>query len=190
MPTEDRVMLPKGRSASICAPGFSSMEAMAAAAAASAAHDSGGGTPVSSRRARRPATRSQSARLTGGKSVRRRPQQNAPASETMRSGVSEPRLADQIPTIATPEASPGLRRRGSTRRSVHHQTPPRKSAAFLDVPDAGLGPMEGEDEESYRLRSFSLTSKGNAHASSEIIALSLYATTNNTTKIKKSSPLQ
>jgi hypothetical protein len=77
----------------------------------------------------------------------------------MRSGTSEPRLVADIPTIATPDASPGMRRKGSTRRSVHHAQP-RKSTAFLDVPNNTGGCPDDEDEESYRLRSFSLTSKG------------------------------
>ena len=67
---------------------------------------------------------------------------------------SEPRLTDNEP-------SPGLRRRGSRRGQSMHHTHQRKSNAFLDVPDT-QGPRreEGEDEDSYRLRSFSLTSKG------------------------------
>ncbi|XP_023724099.1 GTP-binding protein Rit2 [Cryptotermes secundus] len=48
-----------------------------------------------------------------------------------------------------------MRRKGSSRRSV-----PRKSTAFLDVPNNTGGCPEDEDEESYRLRSFSFTSKG------------------------------
>lgn len=67
---------------------------------------------------------------------------------------SEPRLTDN-------DISPGLRRRGSRRgQSMHHH---RKSNAFLDVPDTSSqmpAREEGEDEDSYRLRSFSLTSKG------------------------------
>lgn len=143
----------KGRSASICAPEFSSMEAMATAAGNCTPEISG--TPVSRRR--RPATRSQSARVPGGRSVRRRAVAAAAAAEagSMRSGTSEPRLHADVPTIATPEASPGMRRKGSSRRSV-----PRKSTAFLDVPNNTGGCPEDEDEESYRLRSFSFTSKG------------------------------
>ncbi|KAK7863885.1 hypothetical protein R5R35_007218 [Gryllus longicercus] len=173
----------KGRSASVCAPGSSSMEAMAAMAAVAsgtppAGPDSAGGTPGSGRR-RRPAARSQSARLSAGKSVRRRAAaggggggDGAGAAAGMRSGASEPRLCDAYVTPATPEASPGLRRRGSSRRSVHHGhghgqaaahgAQPRKSMAFLDVPDGGAARGEDEDEDSYRLRSFSLTSKGRA----------------------------
>ena len=71
----------KTRSASICAPGFSSIEKMVESIPPSGAkdkereRDSGSGTPESSTptRRRRPATRSQSARVTGGgKSIRRR----------------------------------------------------------------------------------------------------------------------
>lgn len=74
----------KTRSASICAPGFSSMEQMLEAMPPSGARerergererDSGSGTPDSNTptRRRRPATRSQSARVSGGnKSIRRR----------------------------------------------------------------------------------------------------------------------
>lgn len=74
----------KTRSASICAPGFSSMEQMLEAMPPSGVRerergererDSGSGTPDSSTptRRRRPATRSQSARVSGGnKSIRRR----------------------------------------------------------------------------------------------------------------------
>jgi hypothetical protein len=144
----------KGRSASICAPGFSSMEAMAAAVQAETA-----GTP--SGRRRRPATRSQSARVPGGRSGRRRAAAASAAAESggMRSGTSEPRLHVDVPTVATPESSPAMRRKGSSRRSVH-QTQSRKSNAFLDVPNStGCCPDE-EDDENYRLRSFSFTSKG------------------------------
>jgi len=74
----------KTRSASICAPGFLSMEQMLEAMPPSGARerergererDSGSGTPDGSTptRRRRPATRSQSARVSGGnKSIRRR----------------------------------------------------------------------------------------------------------------------
>lgn len=44
-----------------------------------------------------------------------------------------------------------------------HHSHHRKSNAFLDVPDTSSqmpSREEGEDEDSYRLRSFSLTSKG------------------------------
>ncbi|KAL1451506.1 hypothetical protein WDU94_005877, partial [Cyamophila willieti] len=116
-------------------------------------------TPSSGRR-RRPATRSQSAKLTTGKSVRRRAIVNSSSelsvsNQSMRSaGASEPKLNE-------PESP--HKRKGSTRRGqsvyVSHQ---RKSTAFLEIPptnESQHGP-ETPDEDSYRLRSFSFTSKG------------------------------
>lgn len=143
----------KGRSASICAATSTSMEALPPNGGGS----SDTGTPVSRRR--RPAARSQSARLTSGRSIRKRAAAAAAANnnaEVKSHCNSEPKL-DQ--GEATPDVSPNIRRKGSRRgTSVYH----RKSAAFLDVPDARNhnGPNE-EDEDSYRLRSFSFTSKGN-----------------------------
>ncbi|XP_075225177.1 rad, Gem/Kir family member 3 [Lycorma delicatula] len=139
----------KGRSASICAPSFSSMEAMVP-----------GTPPPEGGRRRRPAARSQSARLTGNKSIRRRAvaanQQEMGSNHSMRSGSSEPRLSE---TTGPDSPSPGgFRRKGSARRvnSVYQ----RKSTAFLDVPDSPTASLQPEDEDSYRLRSFSFTSKG------------------------------
>lgn len=91
----DDVLQRKGRSASICAPGFSSMEQMLGAIPPSGVKEGNGsviggisagsnsvgttgggsGTPENSTptRRRRPATRSQSARVSGAnKSIRRR----------------------------------------------------------------------------------------------------------------------
>ncbi|XP_050473281.1 GTP-binding protein RAD isoform X2 [Bombus huntii] len=166
----------KTRSASICAPGFSSMEQMLEAMPPSGARerdkidrekDSGSGTPDSSTptRRRRPATRSQSARVSSAnKSIRRRAAAQAAHHHhhhhhegTVKSAhcSSEPRLTDN-------DISPGLRRRGSRRGQSMHHSHHRKSNAFLDVPDPSnqIQREEGEDEDSYRLRSFSLTSKG------------------------------
>ncbi|XP_031785075.1 GTP-binding protein RAD isoform X1 [Nasonia vitripennis] len=169
----------KTRSASICAPGSSSMEQMldgvppkdAAARmilATGGKKDSGSATPESSStptRRRRPATRSQSARVSGAnKSIRRKAAQQAKEHDypAEGSGVrsahcsSEPRLTDN-------DASPGLRRRGSRRgQSVHHAHH-RKVNPYLDVPDVNAPPPQRDDlldEDLYRLRSFSLTSKG------------------------------
>ncbi|XP_076763936.1 rad, Gem/Kir family member 3 [Xylocopa sonorina] len=166
----------KTRSASICAPGFSSMEQMIGTMPPSGARerekidrekDSGSGTPDSSTptRRRRPATRSQSARVSGAnKSIRRRAAAQAAHHHhhhhegTVKSAhcSSEPRLTDN-------DISPGLRRRGSRRGQSMHHSHHRKSNAFLDVPDSSSqmpSREEGEDEDSYRLRSFSFTSKG------------------------------
>ncbi|KYN43858.1 hypothetical protein ALC56_01728 [Trachymyrmex septentrionalis] len=207
----------KTRSASICAPGFSSMEQMLEAMPPSGARerergererDSGSGTPDGSTptRRRRPATRSQSARVSGGnKSIRRR----AAAQDDVRSFLMKEQSVSishrQIrylylilngalisiilslsaaahhhhhhhegasmksahcssePKLTENDVSPGIRRRGSRRGQSMHYSHQRKSNAFLDVPDASsqMPPREeGEDEDSYRLRSFSLTSKG------------------------------
>ncbi|KAE8744242.1 hypothetical protein FOCC_FOCC009162, partial [Frankliniella occidentalis] len=155
----------KGRSASICAPSFSSMEAMVTAA--STPPDSG--TPSSNRRTgRRPATRSHSARMSGAnKSVRPRPAQEHHHLDAPRIGVTGASGSN------TPESSPaGVRRRpagGRRASSMHHahtgtvhrdHHQHRKSTAFLDVPDLGHARGPDEDEDSYRLRSFSATSKG------------------------------
>lgn len=180
----------KGRSASICAPSFSSMEAVLTGASSSATPPDAG-TPSANRR-RRPATRSHSARVSANKSVRRpaRQQQDQPAIGTMRSGTSEPRLnhhgdgfgglgSPRIGDVVgasgsnTPDSSPAGRRRppgGRRATSMHHahtgtvhrdhHQQHRKSAAFLDVPDVRGARQPDEDEDSYRLRSFSATSKG------------------------------
>ncbi|CAH0767660.1 unnamed protein product [Bemisia tabaci] len=150
----------KGRSASICAPGISSMEVFLSGIPPpgtpplDAAAAAGTGTP----RRRRPATRSQSARLTGGKSVRRRAlnAELAGSNQSMRSGGSEPRL-EQASVTDSPS---GFRRKGSARRvnSVYHGQQ-RKSTAFLDVP-TNQSDDSPPDQDSYRLRSFSFTSKG------------------------------
>ncbi|CAH1372826.1 GTP-binding protein REM 1 [Tenebrio molitor] len=138
----------KGRSASICA---TSLEAIAPIGGIP-----NGGTPQSRRR--KPATRSQSARLNNNRSMKRRTTLATNQLEVKTHCNSEPKLTEQ--NEATPEVSPNIKRKGSARRgtSVYH----RKSTAFLDVPDtrSSRGNPEEEDEDSYRLRSFSFTSKG------------------------------
>ncbi|XP_028029108.1 GTP-binding protein REM 1 [Bombyx mandarina] len=106
---------------------------------------------------RRPAARSQSARITGGRSVRHRRQQQQQQldRETRARYSSEPRLAET-------ETPPQVRRQASARRrppaAQHAQ--PRRSNAFLDVPRTAHQPEEEPDEDSYRLRSFNITQKG------------------------------
>ncbi|XP_059489571.1 GTP-binding protein REM 1 isoform X2 [Neocloeon triangulifer] len=172
----------KGRSASICAPGFSSMEAVVQAATQA-------DTPQRARRAK-PATRSQSARITQANKPRvtRKTRAESP-SMTMNSSScrSEPRL-ENIPTIATsssdspgaprrsPRAPTGARRVNSVKGTAghHHQQQQQqqhhhrgesvretshKRGGFLDVPGMEE-PMHPDEDESYRLREFSLTSKG------------------------------
>ncbi|XP_023245953.1 uncharacterized protein LOC106642389 [Copidosoma floridanum] len=71
---------------------------------------------------------------------------------------SEPRLTDN-------DVSPGLSRHKPGRRgqSVYHGHTHRKVNAYLDVPDVQAPEQQqraDEDDDLYRLRSFSLTSKG------------------------------
>ncbi|XP_045526854.1 GTP-binding protein REM 1 [Pieris brassicae] len=133
------------RSQSICAPASASMEALAA--------------PIETTPAprRRPAARSQSARITGGRSVRQRRQQQQQQQldrETKARYSSEPRLAEA-------ETPPQVRRQASARRRppAGQHSQPRRSNAFLDVPKPHQ-PEEEPDEDSYRLRSFNVTQKG------------------------------
>lgn len=149
--TDDHPHAPrtKNRSASICA---SSMEAIPPSGSTPDQ-----GTPVGRRR--RPAARSQSARIASGRSIRRRAAALANANQELKNSHynSEPKLTEG--GDGTPEVSPHIRRKGSQRRgnSVYH----RKSTAFLDVPEKKTSATSGEeDEDSYRLRSFSFTSKG------------------------------
>ncbi|XP_041987773.1 GTP-binding protein REM 1 [Aricia agestis] len=128
------------RSQSICAPASASMEALAVPES----------TPAPRRR---PATRSQSARITGGRSVRHRRQQQQLDRETRTRYSSEPRLAEA-------ETPPQVRRQASARRRPPAgQSQPRRSNAFLDVPRPHQ-PEEEPDEDSYRLRTFNITQKG------------------------------
>ncbi|XP_015609064.1 GTP-binding protein RAD [Cephus cinctus] len=175
----DEVLHRKARSASICAPGFSSMEQMLGAIPPSGAKDgqrerneradrereSGSGTPENNTptRRRRPATRSQSARVSGAnKSIRRRAAAQAAAQHHAHEATVKSAHCSSEPRLTENDVSPGLRRRGSRRGQSMHHSHQRKSNAFLDVPDTSQQPQreEGEDEDSYRLRSFSLTSKG------------------------------
>ncbi|KAF4520815.1 hypothetical protein B566_EDAN002393 [Ephemera danica] len=173
----------KGRSASICAPGFSSMENVVVGSAPSSAgvmSSATDGTPARTRRAK-PATRSQSARISAGANkpkVTRKTRGESPSfSAQSMSYRSEPRLDQQIPTIATSNVSdsPGSYRRsikaGGARRvnsvkgtaSSHHRGESmyhrKQQGGYLDVPGQESKRGEDEDEESYRLREFSLTSK-------------------------------
>ncbi|XP_061714751.1 GTP-binding protein REM 1 [Cydia pomonella] len=133
------------RSQSICAPASASMEALVAPMET---------TPAPRRR---PAARSQSARITGGRSVRHRRQQQQQQldRETRARYSSEPRLAEA-------ETPPQVRRQASARRRPPpgHNSQPRRSNAFLDVPKPHQPEQEEPDEDSYRLRTFNITQKG------------------------------
>ncbi|XP_053687373.1 GTP-binding protein RAD [Sabethes cyaneus] len=153
----------KKRSSSISAPACASMETII-----SPPSDTGtpeGGTP--GYRRRRPATRSQSARITGPRSVRRKPQ---PPPSTLQDSkghcTSEPRLNDS-------ETPPPQKRRGSQRRAtpgadrrvqnVRIKLATRKSNAFLDVPQINMQHLQindQDDDDNYRLRTFSSSKQG------------------------------
>jgi len=92
-----------------------------------------------------------------------------------------------IPAISTPECSPLPQRRGSTKPSGLPKSPQvirststrransvkgRRNTTFLDVPDRNPSPPEDEDEESYRLRTFNVTSKGNQQTTFSTFTLS------------------
>ncbi|XP_053676534.1 GTP-binding protein RAD [Anopheles nili] len=143
----------KKRSSSISAPACASLETIISPPSESETPDNG--TP--GYRRRKPATRSQSARITGPRSVRRKPQ---PPPQTLQDSrghcTSEPRLNDS-------ETPPPQKRRGSQRRPMHNSATPRKSNAFLDVPQINLQHLQiddQEDDDNIRLRTFSSSKQG------------------------------
>lgn len=142
----------KGRSASIC----SAIHAASLEAIPPSGASPDTGTPQSRRR--RPATRSQSARMTNRRSMKNRGPVTSPSNLVRNHHNSEPKLAEQD---LTPDVSPNIKRKSQRRGTSVYQS--RKSSAFLDVPEArgrSNSATEEEDEDSYRLRSFSFTSKG------------------------------
>ncbi|XP_055379993.1 uncharacterized protein LOC129611082 isoform X2 [Condylostylus longicornis] len=143
------------RSASICATGSGGMEA-----AIQSFGPSGSGTPENGTpgyRRRRPATRSQSARIVGGRSVRRKvttPQQPN-LVEHRTHCTSEPRLNET--------ETPPQRRKLSQRKPISHHPVQRKSNAFLDVPTMNMHHLQlsdPEDDDVDRLRTFSASKGG------------------------------
>ncbi|XP_061398044.1 uncharacterized protein LOC133333769, partial [Musca vetustissima] len=149
-----RMMQKKTRSASICATGGGSLENAIYNMPSGNNTPENAGTP--NYRRRRPATRSQSARITAGRSVRRRPQvQQQPMQhnlqETRSYCTSEPRLSET--------ETPPQRRKLSQRRPQQH--PQRKSNAFLDVPTMNMHHLRvSDDEDLDRLRTFSASKGG------------------------------
>lgn len=142
----------KKRSSSISAPACASLETIICPPTDSGISDNG--TPGNRRR--RQATRSQSARITGPRSVRRKLQ---PPSSTLQDAkshfTSEPRLNDS-------ETPPPQKRRGSQRRSTQN-TAARKSNIFLDVPHLNVQNLQiddQDDDDNYRLRTFSSSKQG------------------------------
>ncbi|XP_021699970.1 GTP-binding protein RAD isoform X2 [Aedes aegypti] len=142
----------KKRSSSISAPACASLETIVNPPSESGTPDSG--TPGNRRR--RPATRSQSARITAPRSVRRKPQLSPSTLQDSRNHcTSEPRLNDS-------ETPPPQKRRGSQRRSTQN-TASRKSNAFLDVPQLNIQNLQIDDkdqDDNYRLRTFSCSKQG------------------------------
>ncbi|XP_049295292.1 GTP-binding protein RAD isoform X2 [Anopheles funestus] len=143
----------KKRSSSISAPACASLETIISPPSEGDTPDSG--TP--GYRRRKPATRSQSARITGPRSVRRKPQPPPPTLQDSRGHcTSEPRLNDS-------ETPPPQKRRGSQRRPMHNSATPRKSNAFLDVPQINLQHLQiddQDDDDNIRLRTFSSSKQG------------------------------
>ncbi|XP_068146695.1 GTP-binding protein RAD isoform X2 [Drosophila tropicalis] len=151
-------MQKKTRSASICATGASIETVIHNMPSVSGSATPEGGTP--GYRRRRPATRSQSARITSGaRSVRRRTQaqqqqqqQQHTLQETRSYCTSEPRLSET--------ETPPQRRKLSQRRPQPHGH--RKSNAFLDVPTMNMHHLRvnDDDEDVDRLRTFSASKGG------------------------------
>ncbi|XP_060865076.1 uncharacterized protein LOC132941155 isoform X1 [Metopolophium dirhodum] len=172
---ENGLLYNKARSASICAFGFppGSTEYLLACAKAAAStppphRHVGGAAAIAAaedNKRRRPAVRSQSARTSGGRSIRKKAlvaaavgaqhgQHLSDSRSSVRSGYSDPRLHE-----SSPQDGMAFKRKPSSRKVNSNH---RKSGAFLDVPPGENKKLtEPEDpENSYRLRSFSFTSKG------------------------------
>ncbi|XP_052842200.1 GTP-binding protein RAD isoform X3 [Drosophila gunungcola] len=151
-------MQKKTRSASICATGASIETVIHGMPGASGSATPEGGTP--GYRRRRPATRSQSARITSGaRSVRQKTkaqQQQQQQQHTLQEArsycTSEPRLSET--------ETPPQRRKLSQRRPQPHAH--RKSNAFLDVPTMNMHHLRvnDDDEDVDRLRTFSASKGG------------------------------
>lgn len=141
----------KKRSSSISAPTCSSLETIVSPPPDSAAPDNTG------YKRRRPATRSQSARMTGPRSVRRKPQPPPVTLQDSKSHCnSEPKLNDY-------ETPPPQKRCGSQRRAPQ-TTVTKKSKPFLDVPQLNMQQLQIDDDQddadNYRLRTFSSSKQG------------------------------
>ncbi|KAL5288229.1 hypothetical protein ACFFRR_008838 [Megaselia abdita] len=141
----------KTRSASICATSGSMEAAIYNSVSGTATPENG--TP--GYRRRRPATRSQSARITGARAAKKKAQQPPPQNlhDVRTHCNSEPRLNET--------ETPPQRRKLSQRHRPPHQTQ-RKSNAFLDVPTLNMHHLQLSDPEDHdvdRLRTFN-TSKG------------------------------
>uniref|UniRef100_A0A1Q3G4K6 Putative ras-related gtpase n=1 Tax=Culex tarsalis TaxID=7177 RepID=A0A1Q3G4K6_CULTA len=139
----------KKRSSSISAPVCSSLETIV-----SPPPDSGTPENFGNKR-RRPATRSQSARMTGPRSVRRKPQPPPVTLQDSKSHcTSEPKLNDY-------ETPPPQKRCGSQRRAPPTTAAKKTNRPFLDVPQLNNLQIDDQDDaDNYRLRTFSSSKQG------------------------------
>ncbi|CAO1432657.1 unnamed protein product [Diamesa hyperborea] len=148
----------KTRSSSISAPPSSSLEAIICQQPIDNGNNSENSTP--DYRRRKPAARSQSARITGVRSVRKKvPQIQQNLNEVKSQFTSEPYLADENDTPPQPVRK-GSQRRPNASASVYSPGR-RKSNAFLDVPGNNsnfLRVNDGDDD--ITIRTFSSSNKG------------------------------
>ncbi|XP_022230117.2 GTP-binding protein RAD isoform X2 [Drosophila obscura] len=152
-------MQKKTRSASICATGASIETVIHGLPTASGSATPEGGTP--GYRRRRPATRSQSARITSGaRSVRQRTKAQQQQQQQQQHTLQEARsYCNSEPRLSETETPP-QRRKLSQRRPQPHGH--RKSNAFLDVPTMNMHHLRvnDDDEDVDRLRTFSASKGG------------------------------
>ncbi|CRK95398.1 CLUMA_CG008695, isoform A [Clunio marinus] len=146
----------KTRSASISAPPSSSLEAIIIASEIEAPEVS---TP--NNRRRRPAARSQSARITGAKSVRKKVPQPPTFHDNKPQYTSEPYLSDEAEVALPQPIRRGSQRRTTQSNSSSYAPARRKStatSAFLDVPGANFYNTQHNDD-TVTLRTFSASNK-------------------------------
>lgn len=152
----------KMRSASISAPASSSLEAIINSQLDVDTPDDGG-TP--NYRRRKPATRSQSARIPSGRTVRKKVSTTSQQPPTLYYDnkthfTSEPYLMDESETLHQPV------RRGSQRRPAQNNVSSnasvrRKSNIYLDVPGQNSNYLRVNDtDDTITLRTFSTSNKG------------------------------
>ncbi|ALC42049.1 Rgk3 [Drosophila busckii] len=151
-------MQKKTRSASICATGASIETVIHNMPSGSATPE--GGTP--GYRRRRPATRSQSARITSGaRSVRRRTQTQQQQQQQQQHTLQDTRsYCTSEPRLSETETPPQRRKLSQRHRPQPHGH--RKSNAFLDVPTMNMHHLRvnDDDEDVDRLRTFSASKGG------------------------------
>ncbi|CAO1428938.1 unnamed protein product [Diamesa tonsa] len=142
----------KTRSASISAPPSSSLEAIVFSSNENG-HVSGSSIPDN--RQRKPAARSQSARIIGIRSVRKNSQMQHNMNEDQSQFTSEPYLTDE-----SNQQRRASQRRPNASASVY-SAGRRKSNAFLDVPVSNSNYLQVNDcDDDITIRTFSSSNKG------------------------------